>query len=151
LKANKITAVAAAAALTGLLAGCAQGTPWGPPAPAPPRPRAIAGPEYAAAVAYLKAHPARAPKGMQAGVLVSDSAPGYVCLGYCHTWHGTVVVPGGWVEYLSSDQGDDGMESIAHVGDVIGFPAGNVPVDAPGDDGLPAPAQVLVAGALGGA
>jgi hypothetical protein len=147
----KITAAAAAVAMTALLAACGQGQFWGPPAPPPPRPHAIAGPEYAAAVAYLKAHPPRSPKGMEAGLLVSESSPGYVCAGYCHTWHGTVVVPGGWVENLSSRQGDNGMASLARVVDVIAFPAGNVPVDAPGDTGNVTPARVLVAGALAGA
>jgi hypothetical protein len=81
---------------------------------------------------------------MAAGILVQSSDHGYACLsGWCHTWQGLAVIPGGRTESLSSDQGDDGMASLVSAGDLIEFPAANVPVDAPGDDGENAPAVLL--------
>jgi hypothetical protein len=86
---------------------------------------------------------------MTAGVLVSSSSHGYACLsGWCHTWSGTAIVAGDRTEELSSDQGDDGMASLASVGGEIEFPAANLPVDAPSDDGNDTPARVLVYAAV---
>jgi hypothetical protein len=143
MNAGKTRACAATLAAAVLLAGCGQGQFWGPPAPPPPRPGVPAGPGWTAETAYLSAHPLTVPKGMQAGILVRSSSPGYVCAGWCRTWQGTVVIPGGQAEELSSDQGDDGMASLASPGDLIEFPAANLPVDAPGEDGSDAPAVLL--------
>ena len=148
-----ITAAAAAGALAVAVTGCGQGQFWGPPAPPPPRPSAPFGPgapaAWSAAAAYLRARPVNVPKGMAAGVLVSSSSHGYACLsGWCHRWNGTAIVAGDRTEQLSSDQGDDGMASLASAGDEIEFPAANLPVDAPSDDGNDAPARVLVYGAV---
>ena len=143
-----ITVAIGAGALAAVVAGCGQGQFWGPPAPPPARHRTPAGPAWVAETAYLRDHSARVARGMQAGILVRESSPGYVCAGWCRTWQGTVIIPGGWIEQLSSDQGDDGMAQLAAVGDEIEFPAPDVPVDAPGDDGNDAPARVLVAGAV---
>jgi hypothetical protein len=85
---------------------------------------------------------------MELGILVQAHSQGYVCLGYCHTWSGTAVIKDGRVVHLSSDQGDNGMASLAAPGDLIQFPAGNLPVDTPGDDGNDAPASVVVAQAV---
>jgi hypothetical protein len=147
-----ITAVAAGT-LAASLAGCGQGQFYGPPAPPPPRPSAPFGPgapeAWPAAAAYLKAHPASVPKGMAAGILVASTSHGYACLsGWCHTWSGTVVIAGDRSEPVSSDEGDDGMASLAAPGDEIEFPAADLPVDAPGDDGNDTPAKVLVYGAV---
>ena len=90
----------------------------------------------------------RVPKGMTAGILVSSVSHGYVCVGWCHTWSGTVIIAGSRMVAVSSDQGDDGMASLAAPGDEIEFPAANLPVDAPGDDGNDTPAKVLVYGAV---
>jgi len=139
-------AVAAAGSLAVLagLAGCASSS-----TPPPPRPKAVAGPEWQAETSYFRAHPVRVPSGMLAGILVGESSPGYACLdGWCRTWQGTVVTAGGYVEQLSSDQGDDGMAQLARPGDAIEFPAANVPVDAPSDSGEDTPAGVLVSGAV---
>ena len=143
-----MTTAIAAGALAAVMTGCGQGQFWGPPTPPPARHRTPAGTAWAAETAYLAAHPVRPAAGMQAGILVRESSPGYVCAGWCRTWHGTVVIPGGWIVQVTSDQGDDGMAQLAAVGDEIEFPAPDVPVDAPGDDGNDAPAEVLVAGAV---
>ena len=84
---------------------------------------------------------------MRAGILVTDQSHGYVCLGYCHTWSGVAVMPGGWTEALRSDQGSDGMADLVAPGDYFWFPASG-PVDAPGDDMGARPARVIVRGAV---
>jgi len=131
------------------VAGCGQGQFWGPPAPPPARAKLMAGPACHAEVAYLAAHPARVPAGMQAGILVRSVSPGWASQNLNGGgWTGTVIIPGGWLEQLSSDSGDDGMAQLASVGDEIEFPAPDVPVDAPSDDGNDTPAKVLVYGAV---
>jgi hypothetical protein len=137
---------ASVACLAALLAGCSLNPP-GPPRP-PPRAAVPAGQVYARFSSVLAAHPQRARAGMAYGILVRSSSHGYVCLsGYCHTWQGTVVVPGGWIERLSSDGGDDGMAQLVSPGDLFWFPAGG-PVDAPADDGGTLPVEVIIAGAV---
>lgn len=138
MRARVLAPVAAALAGGMLVAGCASAAP-----PPPPRPRVAIGPAWQGAVTYLRTHPHRAPAGMTIGVLVQASDPGYVCFGYCHTWQGIAVVAGGWAVNLSSDQGDAGMAPLVSVGDEIEFPAGNVPVDAPVDDGNYPPGQLI--------
>jgi hypothetical protein len=141
---NAAAGAAASAVIVSVLAGCATAA-----IPPPPRPKAVAGPEWQTEVSYFREHPVKVPSGMLAGILVSESSPGYACLdGWCRTWQGTVVTAGGYVEQLSSDQGDDGMAQLAQPGDVIEFPAANVPVDAPSDSGEDTPASVLVSGAV---
>jgi hypothetical protein len=140
----KTRSTAAAAAAAVLLAGCGVGQFYGPPAPPPPRPRILAGPGWAPEVAYLKAHPVRVPKGMQVGILVSASSPSAISQNLNGgSWSGVAVVPGGWTVSLSSDEGDNGMGALVSPGDLFEFPAANLPVDAPGDDGNDAPAVLL--------
>jgi hypothetical protein len=119
------------------LAGCSASW-WtsGPkPPPLPPRARVAAGPGYAAATAYLDTHRVKVPKGMQAGILVTSDSPGWASVNLNGgAWSGVVVIAGGWTETLSSDEGDGGMATFAQPGDLLEFPAGNIPVDAPGDD-----------------
>ena len=84
---------------------------------------------------------------MQAGILVRSSSPGRASQNLNGgAWQGTVVVPGGWTEQLSSSEGDDGMASFAQPGDEIEFPAADAPVDAPADDDSGTPAVLVHAG-----
>jgi hypothetical protein len=138
--------VVAASAVAAALAGCN----LNPSASPLPRPRTeiSAGQAYARYTGYLAAHPQHARRGMTYGILVASPSTGYVCLdGYCHTWHGTVVVPGGRIEHLSSDQGDNGMAQFISPGDEFWFPAGG-PVDAPSDDDGTPPVRLITAGAV---
>lgn len=117
-----------------LLAGC--GSFLGPsdPPPPPPRPTLAAGPAWAPAAAYLKAHPVKPAKGMQVGILVRSTSPGWASQNLNGgAWSGTAVIPGGRAVQLSSDAGDNGMAAYVHVGDLFEFPKPNIPVDAPGD------------------
>jgi hypothetical protein len=147
MNAGKIRAAVSAAVASAVLAGCGVGQFYGPPAPPPPRPSvpfgAGAPAAWPAAASYLSDHPVHVPKGMRAGVLVQSSSHSYVCMGWCRTWQGVAVISGGRTVSLSSDQGDNGMASLVAPGDLFEFPAGNLPVDAPGDDGSDAPAVLL--------
>ena len=122
----------------------------GNPAATPPaRPSLPAGQAYAADARYLAAHPQRTRKGMTYGILVRESSPNALSQQLSGgAWRGVVVIPGGRIEHLSSDEGDNGMATLASPGDLIAFPVGG-PVDAPGDDGDGTPARVILAGAVG--
>ena len=136
---------AAAAGLAAALSGCGAFFPL--PKAAPPRPSASAGAEYASVTQYMAAHPMpKPPAGMRGGILVSSASKGYVCLGWCHTWRGLVVMPDGFTEVLHSDQGSNGMQDYVTPGDYFWFPASG-PVDAPGDNTGARPAKVIVRGA----
>ena len=144
--------VAAVVAAALLISGCGSlgnqflGNPGATP---PARPSHPAGQAYAAAARYLAAHPQRTRKGMTYGILVRSSSPGWASQQLNGgAWQGLAVVPGGRIEHLSSDPGDNGMASLASPGDLIAFPAGG-PVDAPSDDGDGTPARVILAGAVG--
>ena len=112
------------------------------------RPSIPAGQVYARYARAVAEHPERARKGMTYGILVQGHSGGYVCLSvYCHTWSGIVVVPGGRIEHLTSDEGDDGMAQLVSPGDLFEFPSAG-PVDAPSDDGGTLAVRVLIAGAV---
>lgn len=120
-----------------------------PTTPAVPPARASypAGQEYAATTRWLAKHPQHPRKGMTYGILVRSASPGWASQQLNGgAWHGTVLIPGGRIERLASDDGDNGMAGLASVGDLIVFPAGG-PVDAPSDGGGGTPARVLVTGA----
>jgi hypothetical protein len=125
---------APAIAVVMALAGCASLLhPAGPPPP-PPRPTVAAGPGYSAEMMYLAAHKIKPPKGMQVGILVSSSSPGWASQNLNGgNWTGVAVIPGGFTVELASDAGDSGMAGYIHPGDLFEFPAGDIPVDAPGD------------------
>ncbi len=110
------------------------------------RPSIPAGQSYTRYARAVAGHPQAARKGMAYGILVREHSDGYVCAGWCHTWHGTVVIPGGRIEYLSSDEGDNGMAQLVSPGDLFWFPAAG-PVDAPGEGSGPA-VRVITAGAV---
>ncbi len=119
-----------------------------PDATPPARPSLPAGQAYAAATRYLATHPQRTRKGITYGILVRGSSPGWASQQLDGgAWQGTVIIPGGRIEHLSSDEGDNGMAALASPGDLIAFPAGG-PVDAPDDDGDGTPARVILAGAV---
>jgi hypothetical protein len=142
---RQFTATAYLAA-TALLAGCGSiGNQFlgNPDATPPARAHVAAGPGWSAATAYLKDHPAPAPKGMQAGILVQVAKQSVFCALNGCTWSGIVVIPGAQTVALSSDSGDNGMASFVSPGDLIEFPARDEPVDAPGDDGSDPPAKLL--------
>ena len=149
---SKIKMSAAAPATAALLGGCGSVMNQffaNPEAPPPSRPRVPAGPGWAAEVAYLKVHPVRAAKGMQAGILVRSSSPGTVSQQLNGVaWSGAAVNSGGWTVNLSSDQGDHGMASLVLPGDLFELPGANVPAGAPGDDGTGALAILLRRGAV---
>lgn len=139
---------AAAASLTaGLLLGACSVMNPPPVPPPPPRPSVLAGPAYATAVAYLAAHPRHVARGMTYGILIADPKPCNICVNG-DIWQGTVVVAGGRVEHVSSDE-DDSMAQLVSPGDEFLLPAGG-PVDT-AEEGPPAgssPARLLVAGAV---
>ena len=86
---------------------------------------------------------------MQVGILVRSESPGWASQNLNGgVWQGTVVIPGGWSEQLSSDEDDDGMASFAQPGDEIQVPAADLPVDAPSDDGSDPPAVVIARGVV---
>ena len=108
----------------------------------------VPGAEYAGVTQYMASHPMPAPPhGMRGGILISSVSKGYVCLGWCHTWRGLVVMPDGFTEVLHSDQGSNGMQDYVTPGDYFWFPASG-PVDAPGDNTGARPAKVIVRGAV---
>jgi hypothetical protein len=132
-RATRLAAVGAVVAVVLLLAGCNLNGP--PKPPPPPRPAVSAGPGWAAVTAYLAAHPVRPPNGMMAGILVRYTSPSWAGQNLDgDAWTGTVVIPGGRTVQLTSYDGDSGMSSYVQPGDLFEFPAGNIPVDAPGDD-----------------
>jgi hypothetical protein len=142
----RLFAAAAAVSLAAGLSACNL-NPSAPPLP-PARASIPAGQVYAPFSRYLAAHPQPHRRGMAYGILVQSRNGGYVCLnGYCRTWSATVVVTGGRIEHLSSDEGDDGMAALVQPGDLFAFPAGGT-VDAPADDGGTLPVQVIIAGAV---
>lgn len=136
--------LAASVLAVGLVAGCT----LNPAQPLPPaRPSVQAGPGFAAYTAYLAAHPQAHRRGMEDGVLVSVVKLGSFCALNGCTWQGTVVIPGGRVEHLSSDGGFNGMATFVSPGDMFWFPAGGV-VDAPSDGMGTLPVRVITAGAV---
>lgn len=131
----RLLAAAAAAVLVMMtLAGCASIMhPAGAPPP-PLRPTVAAGPGYSSEMTYLADHKVKVPKGMQVGILVSSSNPDWASQNLNGgNWAGVAVIPGGFTVELASDAGDDGMASYIRLGDLFEFPAGDIPVDAPGD------------------
>jgi hypothetical protein len=140
-----LTAVALLAGGCGSLGNQFLGNPDASP---PARPSIPVGHGYANAVRYLASHSQRDHKGMISGILVGEASPAWASQNLNGgAWRGVIVVPGGRVERVSSDAGDNGMAAYASIGDMISFPASG-PVDAPSDNGYGKPARVLVAGAV---
>jgi hypothetical protein len=140
----RLLPLAASVLAAGMVAGCnLNPAPYLPPA----RPSIQAGPGYAPYTAYLAAHPQPRRRGMEYGVLVSVVKLGTFCAINGCTWQGTVVIPGGRVEHLSSDGGFNGMATTVAPGDMFWFPAGG-PVDAPSDGMGTLPVRIITAGAV---
>ena len=150
---RKGVTVASAGMVTAvLLAGCGAFAVKPAPLP-PPRLRIQGGQEYAAASAYLAAHPVNTPKGMIAGILASSPKQSPWCAINGCTWSGTAIVAGGYVEHLTSSSGDAGMASLVAPGDEFVFPAGgdvNTAAENNGDNSedWAGAVRVVVAGAV---
>jgi hypothetical protein len=143
--------IAGIAAVTVCTAGCgsvANQLLGNPDATPPARAHVAAGPGWTPAVTYLKDHPVTPPKGMQAGILVRVTKLSTFCAINGCTWSGTVVIPGGRTEALSSDGGFNGMATYVSPGDLFLFPARDEPVDAPSDGQSDTPAKLLQRGAV---